>query len=97
MITHKRIAEVDKLYRSPQERAEDINAAIQIASKELNEDFSMFDTTCFAVQWLAMLATGPCSDDEELLKIAQAANVWLHQRHYENPEAVHGEPDREKR
>lgn len=93
-ITPARVAEVDALYRSPQERAEDVNAAIQLAGQELSEEFSLFDLSCFAIQWLAMLATGPCIDDEELLSIAKAANIWLHQRHYENPKAVHGEPNR---
>jgi len=96
-IPQEKIDEVDKLWFSPKERAEDVNAALQIAARELNMDYSLFDTTCFAVQWLAMLAVGALSSDKDFVRIARLANIWLHDKHYNAPEEIHGKPDRGKR
>ncbi len=89
--------EVDKLYRDPKERAEEIHTILQLAAKELDMDHSLFDITCFSVQWLGMLATGEFSQDERLVDAAIRANKWLYDIHYNAPEVVHGKPDKEKK
>ena len=94
-IPKARQDEIDSLYRNPKERAEDVNAIIQLASKELKMDFSLFDTTCFAIQWLSMLAIGEFAHDKEFVDIAIRANRWLHTIHYNAPEEIHGPPDKE--
>ena len=53
------------------------------------------DITCFAVQWLAMLAIGTLSTDVEFMRIARLSNIWLHGYHYNAPEEIYGKPDRE--
>ena len=88
---------VDKLYLTPKERAENVNAILQIASKKLEMDHSLVDVTCFSIQWLAMLATGMLSDDDDFIKVARLANIWLYHRHYNNPKELYGEPDREEK
>jgi len=54
----------------------------------------MFDITCFSIQWLAMLAVGNLSDDEDFVRIARLANIWLNHTHYNGAETIYGEPDR---
>lgn len=94
-LTQEQIDRVDHLYRSPKQRAEDINALLQIAAKEMGMDYTLFDITCFSVQWMGMLATSTLSEDEDLVRIARLANIWLHHYHYNEPEKIHGKPDKE--
>ena len=94
-LTHEEMDAIDRLYRTPKERAEEINAILQTASKELGMDHTLFDVTCFCIQWLAMLATGSLSDDTDLVRIARLSNIWLYHKHYNAPEEVYGKPDRE--
>ena len=96
-LSPDRIAEIDRLYRSPKERAEDINAILQIAAKELEMDHTLFDITCFCVQFLGMLATSTLSDDEDFVRIAKLSNIWLHHHHYNEAEKIHGKPDRKEK
>ena len=91
-ITDEEMDEIDKLYYTPLERAEKVNAVLQDSKAEL----TFIDNTCFAVQWLAMLATSTLAEDPNFVSIARLANIWLHSRHYNNPKAIYGEPDREK-
>ena len=95
-ISKARQEEIDSLYRSPKERAEEIHAILQRAAKELDMAHSLFDITCFSVQWLGMLATGEFSQDERLVDAAIRANKWLYDIHYNAPEQIHGAPDKEK-
>ena len=93
-ISKERLAEIDRLYRTPKERAEEVNGILQAAAKELGMDHTLFDVTCFSIQWLAMLAIGNLSDDEDLVRIARLANIWLYHKHYNAPEEIYGPPDR---
>ena len=95
IVSQERQDEIDRLYRSPKERAEEVNAILQTASKELGMDHTLFDVTCFSIQWLAMLATGSLSDDTDLVRIAKLSNIWLYHKHYNAPEEVYGKPDRQ--
>ena len=94
-LTHEEMDAIDRLYRTPKERAEEINAILQTASKELGMDHTLFDVTCVSIQWLGSLATGMLSDDVDFVRIARLANIWLHHKHYNAPEEVYGKPDRQ--
>lgn len=85
--------EVDAEYLTPEERAEKVWAAIQRGGMR---SISYFDIVCFASQWLGMISLNHIDNDEELRKIAVAANLWLHKYHYAAPEEIHGKPDRKK-
>ncbi len=93
-VPQERFDEVDKLYRTPKERAEEINGILQTAAKELGMDHTLFNVTCFSIQWLAMLATSTLIDDKDFVRIARLANIWLHDKHYNGAEKIYGEPDR---
>ena len=94
-IPQERLDEVDRLYRTPKERSESINGILQTAAKKLNMDHTMFDITCFSVQWLAMLATSTLADDTDFLRIARLANIWLYHKHYNGAEEIYGKPDKD--
>lgn len=91
-LTKKRIKEVDGKYPSPKERAEEVEAAIQLAEEELSEELTFYDRTCFAVQWIGLLANGPLADDSDLHVLAVALNRWLHERHYHHAEEIFDAP-----
>lgn len=93
-IPQERLDEIDHLYRSPKERAEEVNGILQRAAKELGMDHTLFDVTCFSIQWLAMLAIGNLSDDVDFVRIARLAYIWLHHKHYNAPEELYGKPDK---
>lgn len=95
-LSDERIAHVDSLYKTPQERAEEVNSILQIAAKTLGMDHTLFDVTCFSIKWLAMLAIGNLSDDRVFGRIAEEANVWLNNIHYNGAEKIYGEPDKEE-
>ena len=92
-ITDKEMDEIDKLYLTPKERAEKVNAILQ-ASKG---NHTFIDITCFSAQWFAMLAIGALSEDEDFVRIARLTNIWLHTRHYNDPKSIYGEPDRKEK
>ena len=93
-MTKEHIAEIDALYKTPKERAEELNGILQMAAKSLGMDHSLHDVTCFAVQWLGILAIGSMADDEDFVRIARLSNIWLHHYHYNAAEEIYGEPDR---
>ena len=93
-VSQTRQDEIDRLYRSPKERAEEVNATLQLAAKEFDIEHTRLDITCFSVQWLASLAVGMLSDDIDFVRIARLANIWLHHKHYNAPEEIYGPPDR---
>lgn len=93
-ISEEQMKEVDALYKTPAERAEEVNAILQRAAKEFDLDHSLMDITCFSIQWLAMLAVGSLSGDEEFVRIARLSNIWLHSRHYNAPNEIYGKPDK---
>lgn len=95
-IPAERMNEVNALYKTPKERAEEINSILQRAATELDLDHSLMDVTCFAVQWIAMLAIGELSADQDFVRIAKLLNIWLYTRHFNAPEEIYGKPDREE-
>ena len=94
-ISQERFDEVDKLYLTPKERAEQINGILQTAAKKLGMDHTLFNVTCFSIQWLASLAIGTLSEDTDFVRIARLANIWLYDKHYNGAESIYGKPDRE--
>ena len=93
-ISEREMDRIDEAYLNPQERAERVNAILQRDKEDVP---SFIDITCFSVQWLASLAVGALSGDIDLVRIAKLANIWLYHRHYNDPEGIYGEPDREKK
>jgi len=95
-ITKEHQEKIDSLYLTPKERSEQINGILQTAAKELGMDHSMMDVTCFAIQWLAMLAVSNLSDNKDFVRIARLSNIWLHHHHYNAAEQIYGPPDRKE-
>ena len=93
-IPQERLDEIDRLYISPKEQAEEVNGILQTAAKELGMDHNLFNITCFSIQWLAMLATSTLTDDVDFVRIARLANIWLHHKHYNEPKEIYGEPNK---
>ena len=57
IVSKERQDEIDRLYRSPKERAEEVNATLQLAAKEFDIEHTRLDITCFSVQWLALTSS----------------------------------------
>lgn len=96
VISRDRINKVDARYYTVKERAEEVWAFIQIASDHLGEMPSMYDVTCFSVQWLGMLALGKLSDNEAFVSLAKELNRWVNSVHYSEAEEIFGEHERRR-
>lgn len=90
-LSKERIAEVDEKYDSPRERAEEIFTIFQLASDELDHEWTRYDLLCFCVQFLGMMSLGDLQPDEDLRLLAKNLNRWLHERHYFHAEKIFGE------
>lgn len=87
------MARIDASFSSPQERAEEVWALLQVANDDLEAGFVLYDYLCFAVQYLGMMHLAGFGG-EELEQIAATANKWIHTTHYNHVEEIM-EPDKE--
>lgn len=85
---------IDGLYLDPKERAEAVWGFIQREWAQTNpgRPLPRMDVLCFCVEYIGMMAQG--LGNEDFLIPAKLLAQWLYNAHYNNPEVMHGAPDR---
>ncbi|MCP4902645.1 MAG: hypothetical protein GY906_37245 [bacterium] len=90
-LTPERIAIVDRTFRSPKERAEEVWEVLD------KNDFSRYDILCFCTEFMGQLALGMFSTDRTYVQIAIRFGRWLHNAHYFHTVDILGQPEKGKR
>jgi hypothetical protein len=89
----ERIANVDLLWFSPQERAERVWALLQAGCEALGEPLPpRWDLACFNAEALGKLALGLA--DAELTERVRDTLRWIYTAHYNHPRDILGPPDK---
>lgn len=91
-LTPSIMERVDSKYLTPKERAEKINALIELASEETGEKHTRWDLLCFSVEFIAQFAIAYFSHDRLLLSATRLVGRWLYNMHYFHAEEVYGPP-----
>lgn len=92
----RRMENVDLLWHSPTERAEEVWALLQAAwQREKGEPIPMWTLICFCAETLGKYALG--FGNEALLMPVKAAVKWVYHAHYNNPKEIMGDPDKKMR
>ena len=98
ILSDHEIDEVDKLYYSPQERAQGVYSILTqhletlVKEKKITDVPTPWDILCFAVEYVGMQAIS--IQDPKLLGISLALHEWLRGAHYSEPEKIYGKPDK---
>lgn len=81
---------VDKLYRTPEERATHIWNLIQ---QVRDGSWSDWDMVCFCIEFLGKQAV--VLNDEEFLHYVMYTSRWVYSAHYSNTGRLYGKPDKD--
>lgn len=96
-LTAERIAEVDKAYFSPKERADKINTMLELAQEEFDQPLTRWDYLCFSTEFIGQFAISFFSHDDIFVKTAKLLGKWLYNLHYFYPDKVYGPAEKGER
>jgi hypothetical protein len=96
-LTSERIAQVDKDYLSPKERADRLHTMIQIVEDDLDFKLTRWDYLCFSVEFIGQFAISFFSHDRVFLSTSKLLGKWLYNMHYFYPKEVYGDPKKGER
>lgn len=90
-LTPERMEIVDRNFRSPKERAEEVWVVIE------KGEFTRYDVLCFCTEFMAQLAMGMFSADRTYVHAVIRLGRWLHNAHYFHTTDILGQPEKGKR